>query len=128
MTKPESHRRPALPALLLWWLAVLTCLAPAAQAASRTYFAPKVGGEAVSFCLTATGGCGKAAADHFCRSSGFDTALTFQRRQVMSGGGEGPTGFTQIKCYKPTVEGSSKPVAVTNTAGKSSRLVGADLR
>jgi hypothetical protein len=78
--------------------------------------------------LTTTGGCGKAAADHFCRSSGFDTALTFQRRQVMSGGGEEPTGFTQIKCYKPTVEGSSKPVAVTNTAGKSSRLVGADLR
>ena len=128
MTKPESHRRPALPALLLWWLAVLTCLAPAAQAASRTYFAPKVGGEAVSFCLTATGGCGKAAADHFCRSSGFDTALTFQRRQVMSDGGEEPTGFTQIKCYKPTIEGSGKPTAVTNTAGKSGRLVGADLR
>ena len=127
MTKPESHRRPALPALALW-LAVLSCLAPPAQAASRTFFAPKLGGEAIPFCLTTTGGCGKAAADHFCRNSGFDTALTFQRRQVMSGGGEEPTGFTQIKCYKPTIAGSSKPVAVTNTAGKSSRLVGADLR
>ena len=110
------------------WLAVLSCAPPAAQAANRTFFAPKLGGEPISFCLTATGGCGKAAADHFCRSSGFDTALTFQRRQVMSGGGEEPTGFTQIKCYKPSVEGSSKPAAVTNTAGKSSRLVGADLR
>ena len=127
MTKPESRRRPAVPALLLW-LAVLTCLAPAAQAASRTFFTPKLGGQPIGFCLTTAGGCGKAAADHFCRSSGFDTALTFQRRQVMSDGGEEPTGFTQIKCYKPTVEGSSKPVAVTNTAGKSSRLVGADLR
>jgi hypothetical protein len=126
MTKPESHRRPALPALLLW-LAVLTCLAPAAQAASRTFFTPKLGGEPIAFCLTATGGCGKAAADHFCRNSGFDTALTFQRRQVMAGGGEEPTGFTQIKCYKPTIEGSSKPTAVTNTAGKSGRLVVADL-
>ena len=128
MTKPESHRRPALPALLLWWLAVLICLAPAAQAASRTFFTPKLGGQPIGFCLTTAGGCGKAAADHFCRSSGFDTALTFQRRQVMSDGGEEPTGFTQIKCYKPTIEGSSKPTAVTNTAGKSGRLVGADLR
>jgi hypothetical protein len=127
MTKPESHRRPALPALVLW-LAVLSCAATAAQAANRTFFAPKLSGEPVSFCLTATGGCGKAAADHFCRNSGFDTALTFQRRQVMSGGGEEPTGFTQIKCYKPSVEGSTRPAAVTNTAGKSGRLVGADLR
>jgi hypothetical protein len=110
---------------ILPWLALLSCSATAAQAGNRTFFAPKLGGEPVSFCLS-TGGCGKAAADNFCRASGFDTALTFARRQVMGDGGEEPTGFTQIKCYKPTVEGSTKPAAVTNTATKSGRLVGVD--
>jgi hypothetical protein len=124
MTKPESRRRPALPALLL--SLALFPFAATAEAGSRTFFAPKLGGEPVAFCLRGGSGCGKAAADNFCRNNGFDTALTFARRQVMTDGGEEPTGFTQIKCYKPTVGGSSKPVAVTNTAAKSGRLVGPD--
>ena len=112
-------RRP-VPLVLL---SLALSLAPGlAQAGSRTFFGPTLGGQPISFCLSATGGCGKAAADEFCRSSGFDNALTFQRRQVMSDGGEEPTGFTQIKCFKPSVQGSSKPAAVTNTAGKSARL------
>jgi hypothetical protein len=124
MMKPE--KRPALPAFLPW-LVLLACSATTAQAENRTFFNPKLGGSPIPFCLTSTGGCGKAAADSFCRNSGYDTALTFARRQVMSEGEE-PTGFTQIKCYKPSVEGSTKPAAVTNTATKSGRLVGADLR
>jgi hypothetical protein len=124
MTRPE--RRPALPAYLLW-LVLLACLATPVQAENRTYFSPKLGGSPVPFCLTGTGGCGKPAADNFCRNSGYDTALTFARRQVMSEGEE-PTGFTQIKCYKPSIEGSTKPAAVTNTAAKSGRLVGANLK
>jgi hypothetical protein len=112
--------------MVLIWLALPPCTATTAEAANRTFFAPKLDGQPVAFCLTASGGCGKAAADNFCRKSGFDTALTFARRQVMSDGGEEPTGFTQIKCYKPTVGGSSKPAAVTNTAAKSGRLLGPD--
>jgi hypothetical protein len=124
MTKPES--RPALPAFLPW-LVLLACSATPAQAENRTFFNPKLGGSPIPFCLTSTGGCGKAAADSFCRNSGYDTALTFARRQVMSEGEE-PTGFTQIKCYKPSIEGSTKPAAITNTAAKSGRLVGANLK
>jgi len=124
MTKPEG--RPARPAFLPW-LVLLACATTPAQAENRTYFNPKRGGSPVAFCL-GNGACGKAAADDFCRHSGYDTALTFARRQVMSGGGEEPTGFTQIKCYKPSVEGSAKPAAITNTAAKSGRLVGASLK
>jgi len=125
MTKPKRYQSQALPALLLG-LALLPCSSTTGEAGSRTFFTPKLDGQPVAFCLTGTGGCGKAAADNFCRKSGFDTALTFARRQVMSDGGEEPTGFTQIKCYKPTVSGSSKPAAVTNTAAKSGRLVEID--
>ena len=125
MTKPESLRRPALPEFLPW-LVLIAC-ATSAHAENRTFFNPKLGGSPVPFCLTATGGCGKPAAENFCRVSGYDTALTFARRQVMSEGEE-PTGFTQIKCYKPSVEGSAKPAAITNTAAKSGRLVGANLK
>jgi hypothetical protein len=122
MTKPESLRRPAL----LPWLVLLACSATAALAENRTFFNPKLGGSPVAFC--SRGACGKPAADNFCRNAGYDTALTFARRQAVSNSSEEPTGFTQIKCYKPSVEGSGKPAAVTNTAGKSGRLVGADLR
>lgn len=98
MMKPARHRPPALPTILLG-LALLPCTPTTTEAGSRTFFSPKLDGQPVAFCLTSTGGCGKAAADNFCRNSGFDAALTFARRQVMSDGGEEPTGFTQIKCY-----------------------------
>jgi hypothetical protein len=72
----------------------------------RNFFAPEMDGARVDACL-GSGGCGKPAADAFCRVQGYDHALLFQReslastRLIDSGGtcaGE-CTAFRQVKCF-----------------------------
>ena len=55
-------------------------LANGAAAAARTYSEPTYLGDQIHYCL-ATSGCGKAAADAFCKLEGYQNALTFKLQQ-----------------------------------------------
>jgi hypothetical protein len=87
-------------------LALLTTAPVTAEAAVRTWITPQLDGERVSSCLSNQSGCGKPAADLWCKSMGFEEALTFERerapfdftrladtRELAPG-----TPFRQIKC------------------------------
>jgi hypothetical protein len=63
---------------------------------ARTYLLPRVNGNRVAFCLE-VGRCGKEAADSFCRRSGFEEALTFQRDAVQNNSAR--LRFREIKCW-----------------------------
>jgi hypothetical protein len=87
-----------------------------AQAAVRNFFDPEFDGKRLDSCLTETQGCGKSAADAFCKTQGFDFAVLFQREPVadtnrLANGGTctGPTckSFKQIKCA--TLNSTSPP-------------------
>ena len=86
---------------------VAVSLAPPAMAKDvRNFFAPQLEGSRVDACLTA-GGCGKPAADAFCRAQGYDRAMIFQResfastRMLDSGKicSESCIAFKQVKCF-----------------------------
>ncbi len=85
----------------------LVALLPQANAAEvRNYFAPEIEGLRIGACLT-DGGCGKPAADAFCRAEGYDKAMLFQRersasaRLIDSGDvcEKDCTSFRQVKCF-----------------------------
>jgi hypothetical protein len=91
--------------------ALLTASAGPVEAASaRNFFSPVYDGQPVAFCLEASGKCGRAAANIWCRSKGFDKALSYARRPLPAGlelrfvdtGNLCSTteciGFSQIKC------------------------------
>jgi hypothetical protein len=95
---------------------ILVCLALAAaftktaEASTRSYFLPLANGQAVSACLADGTTCGKPAADHFCRSAGYDESILFAREPVGSAlaldseqlcEGASCQAFTRIKCYTP---------------------------
>jgi hypothetical protein len=92
-------------------LALLTILPTAAEAAVRTWVSPQLDGERVSSCLSNQGGCGKPAADLWCKAMGFEQALTFERERAsydytrfadtleLAPG----TPFRTIKCSSPNV-------------------------
>jgi hypothetical protein len=62
---------------------LLLAFAPAgASAAVRTWVSPQLDGERVSTCLSNQRTCGKPAADLWCKSMGFDQALTFERERA----------------------------------------------
>jgi hypothetical protein len=65
-----------------------------ATSSVRNYMSPRTNGGPVAFCLSPPKYCGKHAADAFCRSKGFDEALSYQRETM------DPTklSFRQIKC------------------------------
>jgi hypothetical protein len=79
---------------------------PAAASQVRNFFAPEVEGTRIDACLQ-TGGCGKPAADAFCRAQGYDHAMIFQREYFASTrvidsdktcSGD-CTAFRQVKCF-----------------------------
>jgi hypothetical protein len=90
---------------------MLTAGAAAAKAGSaRNFFAPLYDGQPVAFCLEGNRNCGKAAANIWCKSKGFDEALSYARKSLSSemelrfvdtGNLCSTTeciGFSQIKC------------------------------
>ena len=93
----------------------------------RNYERPRRGGNRLAFC-TADGQCGKHAADEFCRDSGFDGALTFQRDRME--GHSAQLRFLRIKCSRSRGSGVAKPAPAaelpgsalkSNTAAKTNR-------
>lgn len=83
-------------------------LATPAEASVRNYFSPAWNGTRIDSCLGTGTGCGKPAADAFCKAEGYDKALLFQREVVeisLSIGSDelctsgSCTAFRQIKCY-----------------------------
>lgn len=93
----------------------------------RNYERPRRSGNRLAFC-TVDGRCGKYAADEFCRESGFDAALTFQRDRME--GHSAQLRFLRIKCSRSGEGGVARqapdpeaPRAGTksNTAAKSNR-------
>jgi hypothetical protein len=88
-------------------VAIVLITTPAAEASARNFFSPVWNGNRLAACLSVSAGCGKAAADLFCKSQGYDDAVLFQREPsamtVAIGTGEicegmSCTAFKQIKC------------------------------
>jgi hypothetical protein len=95
----------------------------------RTYDRPRRNGNRLSFCLTADGGCGKSAAEEFCRSNDFEGALTFQRDHMDGHGAQ--LRFLRIKCWRSKGFTADKEVVasevprsgvLSNTSTKSDRM------
>ncbi len=86
-----------------------------ANASARSYMSPRLAGEPVVFCLSGGGQCGKPAADAFCRSNGFEKAVTFQRDSLQSDPAK--LRFRQIKCWRPQV--AAEPDVIIEPAGVS---------
>lgn len=72
---------------------------------ARNFLLPRPLADPLPFCLAGESRCGKPAADAFCRSNGYEEALTFLRD------GRHPDvasqHFQQIKCWRPATVGSS---------------------
>jgi hypothetical protein len=86
---------------------ILSLTAASATAGEvRNFFAPEIGGARLDACLAA-GGCGKPAADAFCKVQGYDRAVIFQREtssatQAIDSGKTctgSCTAFRQVKCF-----------------------------
>jgi hypothetical protein len=67
-----------------------------ADAAVRSYSAPKQNGTPVATCLPDGQSCGKPAADQFCKAEGFSESILFAREKDTQ-------VFTRIKCYRAEV-------------------------
>jgi hypothetical protein len=98
------------------------------SAAARNFLSPKIDGKPIAFCLSGNSQCGRAAADAFCRSAGFNVALTFQRDGMQS---ELATlHFREIKCAQPEVAvdasheiaNDKAGISLSNATVKSDRL------
>jgi hypothetical protein len=106
----EPRRSPMTKAFLI--LLILGIAPATAAAAVRTWVSPELDGERVSSCLADRSSCGKPAADLWCKSMGFDQALTFERERAaldftrLPDTGELAPGtpFRQIKCSSARVD------------------------
>jgi hypothetical protein len=84
-----------------------------ADAQARNFFSPGYLGQPVAFCLDGNLECGKPAATAWCRTNGYEEALSFARRTGTVGEqlrfadsgnlctGDNCIGFRQIRCFKP---------------------------
>jgi hypothetical protein len=92
----------------------------------RNYDRPRQNGNRLAFC-TAAGECGKPAADDFCRSNGFEGAMTFQRDRLE--GHSAQLRFLRIKCWRSKHNNTPQPQVpvetgsklISNTSAKSNR-------
>ena len=66
-------------------LAMLAGQCLPASAVVRNFFAPRLLGDNVAFCTAGENGCGKPAADSWCRQQGYESALMFQRTHGKAG-------------------------------------------
>ncbi|MFO1033429.1 MAG: hypothetical protein U1E15_04870 [Hyphomicrobiales bacterium] len=92
-------------------LIILAGLAPLpAMAGVKVYSQPKLEGVPVSACLAGSGGCGKVAADAFCRKEGLGESILFTRQAaaqtlVIDSGktcaGDTCQALTRVKCLLP---------------------------
>jgi hypothetical protein len=65
----------------------------------RSFHSPRLEDKIVRYCSAQMRQCGKLVADGFCRSQGFEAALTFQRDRDHI---DQTTSFRQIRCWHPT--------------------------
>ena len=98
-------------------LGLLLLATPAEASSVRNYFSPTLDGIRVAACLSG-GGCGKPAADAFCKGQGFEKAMIFERqpsaetRSLDSGAlckGGSCVAFKQVKCFSGAGEMASLP-------------------
>jgi hypothetical protein len=68
---------------------------------NRNYISPRLNGEPVAFCRIGTSGCGKEAADAFCRDLGFGEARTYRRDRIEPDLTK--LHFQQIRCWHPEI-------------------------
>jgi hypothetical protein len=68
---------------------------------NRNYIWPRINGELVAFCRLGARGCGKEAADSFCRDLGFAEARTYRRDSIEPDLTK--LHFQQIRCWYPEV-------------------------
>jgi hypothetical protein len=78
----------------------LTSEGKARDARTRNFLLPQPLGNPVSFCVAGASDCGKPAADAFCRSQGYEEALTFLRVGMQPD--RANLHFQQIKCWHPS--------------------------
>jgi hypothetical protein len=87
----------------------------AAEASTRSYFAPKSESQPISACLADGQSCGKQAADAFCQKQGFKESILFSRENVTKARildtnqfceGDTCEAFKRIKCYLPVATGN----------------------
>jgi hypothetical protein len=122
-------------------LLALTLLVSQAESAARSFSQPKVMGNAVDHCLEANAGCGKPAADAFCRSQGYEKALSFRLERdparisltmaIDSGRTlRGPEAqpFQIVKCWRPNDAPTKVEFKVENLPSPATCDLGQDCR
>jgi hypothetical protein len=72
------------------------------ESESVTYNKPKVGSRRLDWCLTWATGCGKPAADYFCKKKGHDEATAFKIAEDI---GKTRIMKTGQKCSEPMCDG-----------------------
>ncbi len=95
--------------------AIVLSLGQYANAESKVFAKPKVGGDRLDLCLNWGQGCGKPAADAWCQSKGFQTSTghivdhnigaSTRTRLITTGAvcDQGfCDGFKKVSCFKPT--------------------------
>ena len=116
MSAAASKSEAGIFALMTFGL-FLMAPAPAEASSVRNYFSPTLDGIRVAACLS-DGGCGKPAADAFCKAQGFQRAMLFERqpyaetRNIDSGDlckGGSCVAFRQVKCFSGTGDLASLP-------------------
>ena len=95
--------------------ALLLMPAVPASAENQTFFSPAIGGKRLDWCVNWAVGCGKEAADMYCKRVGYERAASFS--EAVNIGQFAPTrligtgavcdqafcdGFSQITCFKPS--------------------------
>ena len=121
---PAVFNDPRRHGTLLIVLLVIGCVTAVttATAATRTFNNPTYKGNALDWCLNWGEGCGKQAANAYCKSRGFERATQFS--QAPNIGARRPTrligtgavcdqdfcdGFRRITCFKRTTQTFTRP-------------------
>lgn len=121
---PAVFDNPFRNATLLIVLLVFGCTVAAmtATAATRTFDNPKYNGDRLDWCLNWGKGCGREAANAYCKSKGFEKATSFSQASNIGARrstrliGTGAVcdqdfcdGFRRITCFKETTVTYRRP-------------------